>query len=61
MATWHDFKSDAGAINYGNEWDLVGSYKLTARLNGLFKAARYDGEQHAVDTTKVWLMFQYKL
>ncbi|MFC0446138.1 alginate export family protein [Pseudidiomarina halophila] len=61
VATWHDFKSDAGAINYGNEWDLVGSYKLTARLNGLFKAARYDGEQHAVDTTKVWLMFQYKL
>ncbi|MGQ4277270.1 alginate export family protein [Pseudidiomarina sp. E22-M8] len=59
--TWHDFKSDAGAIDYGHEWNIAGTYTVTSSIKGLIKAARYEGEQHAVDTTKIWVMLQYKL
>ncbi|CAB0150776.1 hypothetical protein PSI9734_01215 [Pseudidiomarina piscicola] len=58
---WHDFQSDAGSEDYGTEWDLAGVYQLTPKLKGLVKAAVYNGDQHAVDTNKVWLMLQYSL
>lgn len=59
--SWHDFQSDAGALNYGQELDLVGAYRLSPRWSGIFKAAGYQGDAHGVDTTKLWLMLSYSL
>ncbi len=61
-ATWqvkaHDFKSDDGA-DYGTEWDA--SFGLTVRpgLMLLAKAADYNSDGFARDTTKLWFQAEW--
>ena len=59
VATYHDFSSDEGDIDYGSEIDLVAAYKFNKHTTGLLKFAAYDADQFATDTTKVWAMLSF--
>jgi hypothetical protein len=60
-AVYHDFSSDTGSFNYGDEIDLSGSYKLSERYSLLLKAAFFSADSSSplanVDTNKFWIMF----
>lgn len=60
--TYHQFDSDYGSTDFGNEIDLVISKKFTENYSGLLKAAHFDARSDSgkVDTTKVWLQLEAK-
>jgi hypothetical protein len=53
---YHDFSAQSGSANWGKEFDVSAGTKLGDRYGVLFKAAFYDADQHATDTTKYWIM-----
>lgn len=53
---YHDFTAEALSADWGRELDLSAGRKLGDRYGLLFKAAIYDADQHATDTTKFWIM-----
>ncbi len=71
---FHDFRADAepsrfydihggsssGRADYGQEVGLAVTYSLRDNLSLLFKIANYSADEHATDTTKAWLMFDWK-
>lgn len=70
-AIYHDFSSDVGSVDYGTEFDLLykNSVPGVKNLTGLVKAAMYSAGDSvaagntaalATDTTKFWLMLDYK-
>ncbi|ALS98346.1 hypothetical protein [Lacimicrobium alkaliphilum] len=59
--TWHQFNSDRGDMDYGNEWDLSAAYKVNSTVGLLVKYARYQADEFATDTDKLWLMVSAKL
>jgi len=61
-AVYHDFSSDAGSTDYGTEWDVVYKNKIPGvkGLTGMLKGAWYSADDYSVDTTKVWVMLDYK-
>lgn len=60
-ATYHQFESDRGSIDYGDELDLTAAYPLSKNCKLLLKYARYNADTFASDTDKFWLMFQLNL
>lgn len=60
-AIYHDFSSDTGSFNYGDEIDLSGALKLSDRYGLLLKAALFRADSSSpltnVDTNKFWIMF----
>jgi hypothetical protein len=54
--TFHDFESEVGSSSLGSEWDLSWGYKINKTYSALLKTAVYEADNHATDTTKVWLM-----
>ena len=57
---FHDFQADSGGADYGQELGLAINYALRDNLSVLFKIAAYSADDHATDTTKAWLMFDWK-
>lgn len=57
---WHDFNSTAGGLDYGREWDAMISYPLGKHFTLTAKAARYNAESYATDTTKFWFQIDAK-
>ncbi len=59
---YHDFSSDRGSTDYGTEWDAIYKNKIPGvkGLSGMLKAAWYNADQYATDTTKFWVMLDYK-
>ena len=57
---FHDFQADSGGADYGQELGLAITYPLRDNLSVLFKIATYSADNHATDTTKAWLMFDWK-
>lgn len=59
-AIYHDFSSDTGSFNYGDELDLSGAYKLSDRYGLLLKAALFSVDSSSPladdDTNKFWIM-----
>ena len=53
-AVYHDFKSDIGDMKYGSEWDFLISKKINKNFSASVKAAFYNADTHATDTTKIW-------
>ena len=58
---WHSLASDAGAIDYGSEFDWSVSGKLRENLSWTVKGAIYEGDNNAAnrsdlrrDTSKFW-------
>ncbi|TNE64070.1 MAG: hypothetical protein EP335_08040, partial [Alphaproteobacteria bacterium] len=54
-AVYHDFRADTGGADYGSEWDFVASKKLSKFLTAEVKAAFYNADSFATDTSKLWL------
>jgi hypothetical protein len=60
---FHDFSSDVGSVDYGQEIDFLAKWPLGDNYSILGKLAFYDGDTNAPtasltqDTTKAWLMF----
>ena len=63
QAWYHDFSTEQGSDEYGNEIDLSYAHTIPGvkGLVGLLKYATYDSDDKArtVDTDKVWLQLQY--
>ena len=57
-AAYHDFRSDAGNIDYGTEFDAALNFKINVISVGL-KYANYNADGFAVDTEKFWLRLGY--
>lgn len=68
QVAYHDFKTDvemSGKSDLGSEWDLQYANALPAikGLNGLIKAAYFDGGDvsgYTKEVTKIWLQVGYK-
>ncbi|MEQ1890148.1 MAG: hypothetical protein ABL951_13370 [Alphaproteobacteria bacterium] len=54
-AAYHDFESDGGNINYGDETNLMVTADVWKRVVLLAKYANYDAERFATDRKKFWL------
>jgi hypothetical protein len=59
-AIWHDLQSAKNNIDYGTELDLVASYPLADKLGLTLKYARYEADNLATDTSKLWAMLDLK-
>ena len=59
--SYHDFSSDAGAIDYGRELDFQVSYKTRWEQTIAVTAAFYDAERFSTDTTKIWIWTSWGL
>ena len=67
---YHNFQPDlefveqqSGSVyweDYGSEIGLSITYPLRENLGLLFKIARYSADDYATDTTKAWLMFDWR-
>lgn len=57
---YHDFSSDVGSINYGNELDAEVGFKFRQIAVGI-KYANYNAKSFGADTEKVWLSLGYSL
>ncbi len=59
---YHDFSSDKGSTDYGTEWDALYKNKIPGvkGLTGMLKASWYNADQYKKDTTKFWVMLDYK-
>jgi len=59
---YHDFSSDRGSTDYGTETDVLYKNKISAvkGLSGMLKASFYNADAYKVDTTKYWVMLDYK-
>jgi len=56
QAIYHDFSAEDSSRNLGDEIDLSVAKKVNEHLSLLFKAAFYNADTHASDTTKLWFM-----
>lgn len=57
---FHHFQADSGGADYGQELGLSVTYPLRDNLGLLFKIAHYSADEFATDTTKAWLMFDWR-
>ncbi len=52
---YHDFSADSGGADYGTEWDLQVSKKISKNYYVALKYADYNADSFATDTKKMWL------
>ncbi|WP_138380684.1 alginate export family protein [Luteithermobacter gelatinilyticus] len=57
---YHDFSSDVGGVSYGSEWDFLVSKPFAKHYTASVKAAFYEADAFATDTTKIWLTLAAK-
>ncbi len=57
-ATYHEFDSDRGNMDYGTEFDAALDFKISI-IGVSLKYARYDADGFAIDTEKFWLRLGY--
>jgi hypothetical protein len=60
VASIHQYAADHGDADYGTEFDASLSYAFKQRFTALAKIARYDADDFARDTDKLWLSLEYK-
>ena len=53
---YHDFSAEDGSADWGTELDFSAARKLNDNYSLLLKAALYNADQYAADTTKFWIM-----
>jgi hypothetical protein len=59
LLAWHDFSADAGSDTYGSELGASVTWTASKSLTLGLKAAAYDADDFATDTTKAWLWASY--
>lgn len=57
--SYHEFLSDDGGDELGNEIDFVATKKLDERWTMLTKGAFFDGQSGFADTTKFWVQLEF--
>jgi len=57
---YHRFTADDGGADYGSEIGVSVVKPISDYLSFQFKAARYSADEHATDTTKVWVVFNWQ-
>lgn len=60
LAVYHDFSSDVGGMDLGEEWDFLFAAKFAKRFTAILKYADYSGKGFAPSRSKLWLSLQYK-
>ena len=65
VVRYHDFESDRGSIDYGEEWNLLWGKPDFLGQKNLLGAIKYadfnDGNDgFSFDTKKFWLLLQYR-
>lgn len=61
LGMYHILDADTGAVDYGNEFDIVATYKFKAGPVVGIKSSFYDSDTVNDDTSKFWLWTQYKI
>jgi hypothetical protein len=56
---WHDYESDNGGLDYGDEWNAIASHKIGKNWTLLAKYARYNGKPPFFDLQRFWLQAEY--
>lgn len=56
IAAFHDYGAEAISRDYGTEWNLSVTKRLTPKIELMLKYADYSAQGFAADTTKGWLM-----
>lgn len=56
---WHDYKSDNGGLDYGNELNAIVSHKIGKNWTVLAKYARYNGKGPFLDLQRIWLQAEF--
>ena len=57
---YHRFTADDGGADYGSEIGVSVVRPISDSLSFQFKAARYSADEHATDTTKIWVVFNWQ-
>ena len=57
--TYHQYDSDVGGIDYGNEWNASLGFKLARGVSLLAKYADYNAKGFGVDTRIFWLQGEF--
>ena len=57
---YHNFESNEGSTNYGDEVDFIISQDFAENYNVLLKAAAYNSDDFSDDTKKVWFQLSAK-
>ena len=60
IGAYHWFDAEQGGEDYGTELNLQVSRKVFDRFMVALKYARYDAEDFATDTEKLWFMVTFK-
>lgn len=58
QAVYHDFRSDASSMHYGQEIDLAAIRPIDENSTWGAKYANYDADDFATDTQKFWLWYE---
>ncbi len=58
MVVYHQFDSDFGNVNYGNEWDASLGFKVS-NYAVLLKYANYNAKGFGTDTQKIWVQLGF--
>lgn len=58
---WHNFKSDVGNLDYGDELNLTATHNINKQFSAQLKLANYTADTFAKDTQKIWLTLSYTL
>lgn len=61
VGVYHQFDSDKGSLDYGQEWDAQITAKPRPDLVFIAKYASYEADSFATDTDKIWIEFDYSL
>ena len=56
---YHDYKSDNGGLDYGDEWNAIASHKIGKNWTLLGKYARYNGKLPFFDVERIWLQVEF--
>ncbi len=61
-AIWHDLSASEGSADYGDEIDLIASYKVNKRVTTLLKYSDFSADNGSgkVDVQKLWFMVNAK-
>lgn len=59
-ALYHWFSPDSGSGDYGRELNVIASRKLGQRFSALLKYADYEARGFGTDSTKVWLLGEFR-
>ncbi len=60
LGVYHKFDSDTGSTDLGSEFDVVYTKKVMKDVTMMLKGAMYSDGDTKPDTTKYWVMFDYK-